>query len=34
MYDPVRGLYHLHYQSHPNHVAWGEIYFYYYFLRR
>ncbi|KAJ5150894.1 uncharacterized protein N7482_010146 [Penicillium canariense] len=25
MYDPVRGLYHLHYQFHPNHVAWGNV---------
>jgi hypothetical protein len=25
MYDPVRNLYHLHYQFHPNHVNWGMI---------
>ncbi|KAJ5778642.1 hypothetical protein N7520_001888 [Penicillium odoratum] len=25
MYDPVRGLYHLHYQFHPNHIAWGNV---------
>lgn len=23
MYDPVEGVYHLHYQFHPNHVNWG-----------
>jgi len=22
-YDPVKGVYHLHYQFHPNHVNWG-----------
>lgn len=26
MYDPVRGLYHLHYQFHPNHISWGKPY--------
>jgi beta-fructofuranosidase len=26
MYDPVRGLYHLHYQFHSNHIAWGMYY--------
>ncbi|KAJ5565335.1 hypothetical protein N7513_001577 [Penicillium frequentans] len=25
MYDPVRGLYHLHYQFHNNHIAWGNV---------
>ncbi|KAJ5632148.1 hypothetical protein N7490_008487 [Penicillium lividum] len=25
MYDPVQGLYHLHYQFHPNHIAWGNV---------
>ncbi|KAJ6131425.1 hypothetical protein N7523_001885 [Penicillium sp. IBT 18751x] len=25
MYDPVQGVYHLHYQFHPNHVAWGNV---------
>ncbi|KAJ5690694.1 hypothetical protein N7462_005086 [Penicillium macrosclerotiorum] len=25
MYDPARGLYHLHYQFHPNHVSWGNV---------
>lgn len=23
MYDPATGLYHMHYQYHPNHVNWG-----------
>ncbi|KAJ5935744.1 hypothetical protein N7466_005291 [Penicillium verhagenii] len=25
MYDPTRGLYHLHYQFHPNHIEWGNV---------
>ncbi|KAJ5241740.1 uncharacterized protein N7469_000067 [Penicillium citrinum] len=25
MYDPVRGIYHLHYQYHPNHISWGNV---------
>ncbi|KAK1975207.1 glycosyl hydrolase [Colletotrichum cereale] len=25
MYDPATETYHLHYQYHPNHVAWGNI---------
>ncbi|KAJ9614381.1 hypothetical protein H2200_002517 [Cladophialophora chaetospira] len=25
LYDPVRDLYHMHYQWHPNHVEWGYI---------
>ncbi|CRG90961.1 beta-fructofuranosidase [Talaromyces islandicus] len=25
LYDPVQGLYHMHYQFHPNHVNWGNI---------
>ncbi|KAJ5376096.1 hypothetical protein N7509_012982 [Penicillium cosmopolitanum] len=25
MFDPVRGLYHLHYQFHPNHIGWGNV---------
>ncbi|KAJ5621958.1 hypothetical protein N7528_005190 [Penicillium herquei] len=25
MYDPVRKLYHLHYQFHPNHIEWGNV---------
>lgn len=23
MYDPIQGVYHMHYQFHPNHVNWG-----------
>ncbi|CAP86472.1 hypothetical protein E8E15_004602 [Penicillium rubens] len=25
MYDPVEGIYHMHYQFNPNHVNWGNI---------
>lgn len=25
LYDPAQGLYHMHYQFHPNHVNWGKI---------